>query len=93
MGTITGGASLILPDSASDCIAFAGNYSSYAHLFSGLSAGGITLEAMPDNFTSAVPVSGQDYITLAYYAFQPGYEPNNYGIKLVKIGSIKYYLR
>lgn len=93
MGTFSGGSALILPDGPGDCIGMATNQAAYAHLFSGLETGTIVLEAMATNFTSAVPVSGQDFITIAYYAYQPGYEPNNYGLRFVSVDPNRYYLR
>ena len=91
--TITKGSSLILPDKEGDCEALSDNHPSYSHIFSGLASGSVTLEALSENFSSATPVLGQDYITLAYYAFQAGYEPNNYGLRLVSVDSVKYYLQ
>ena len=36
--------------------------------------------------------SGEDFITLAFYAYQPGYEPNNRGLGLIAIDKQRYYL-
>lgn len=91
--TMTKGSALILPDKEGDCEALSDNHPSHSHIFSGLASGSVTLEALSENFSSATPVAGQDYISLAYYAFQAGYEPNNYGLRLVSVDPVKYYLR
>ncbi len=89
----TGGAALILPDGPNECSALAGNHASYGLNWNQLEDNHLLLEVVDDNFLNSVPVANQDYVTLAFYAYQPGYEPNNYGIKLVATDKTKYYFQ
>lgn len=91
-GTQSGGTSLILPGNSGACNGLAGNYSSYAFNWNEIGIGTHTFAVPSDQFTTA-PTLGSDYITVAYYGFQPGYEPNNYGLRLIAIDKTKHYLR
>lgn len=93
-GGQTGGSSLILPDSTADCIGLAGNHASFALDINQLEDNNLILEVSDERIFSPSltgPVPSQDYISLAYYAYQPGYEPNNYGLKLAALDPQKYY--
>lgn len=87
----TKGASVILPDTSNQCSGIAGNYASYAINWNQLEDKHLSLEAVGDNFASATPITGQDFITAAFYEYKQGYEPNNYGIKLIALDKTKYY--
>ena len=89
MGTETVGSALILPSTAQDCSGLAGNHSSYAFDFAKIKDNNLLLD-VEDSFV-VPPTAGKDYVTMAFYAYQPGYEPNNYGIKLVAIEQNKYF--
>lgn len=91
-GTQSGGTSLILPDTAGACNSMAGNYSSYAFDWSGIGIGTHAFAVPSDQF-EIEPEPENDYITVAYYGFQPGYEPNNYGLRLIAIDKTKYYMK
>lgn len=83
---------MILPNSltnANECSSIAGNYSSYAFDSGKLEDKNLILEVAEDNFTTAPTPS--DYMTLAVYAYQPGYEPSHNAIRLVTIDSQKYF--
>lgn len=95
------GTALILPDTSDNCSALAGNHASLALNWDQLEDDHLLLEVITDNFAtstslgqaSSTPVAGEDYVTAAFYAYQPGYEPNNYGLGLVAVDKTKYYFQ
>lgn len=91
-GTQSGGTSLILPDNSGACNGLAGNHASYAFNWSGVGVGTHTFVVPSSQFT-ATTTPGSDYIAVAYYGFQPGYEPNNSGLRLIAIDKTKHYLK
>jgi len=86
------GSSLILPDSQKRCDPLAGNHASYALNWNQINSEGISLNVDAATFSTTTPIAGEDYITMAFYAYQPGYEPHNYGLRFVSADKTKYYL-
>lgn len=78
---------LILPGG---CSALAGGTSAIPLNQNLLADKRVSIEILPESFNGAA-LSGNDYITIGFYAFKPGYEPNNYGMGLVAIDKTKYY--
>ncbi|TSC89617.1 MAG: endonuclease G, mitochondrial [Parcubacteria group bacterium Gr01-1014_3] len=91
-GSITKGASLILPDNSGACNGMAGNHASYGMNWANVGPGLHSFKVVPENFITA-PVAGTDYLTFAYYAYQPGYEPNNYGLRLLATDKTRHYFK
>ena len=89
----TGGATLILPDTEDNCDFQQGFYASYALNWLALEDGGLLLKAVEENFSSSSPTAEQDYVTAAFYAFQPGYEPNDYGLRFLAADKTRYYFQ
>jgi hypothetical protein len=90
----TSGASLILPEGESQCSSMAGNHASYALDIHQLEDNHIILPIIPEYFSSqSYPIVSHDYITAAFYAYQPGYEPHNYGLKFLASDAQRYYFQ
>ena len=93
MGTATKGASLILPVTSDSCISFANNQAAKALNWNRLEDSNLLVAAAAENFASSSPVVSQDFVSAAFYSFQPGYEPNNYGIRQVAIDKAQYFFQ
>lgn len=94
--TETAGSSLILPDATGDCSGLAGNHASFAFDINKLEDNNLLVEVIDDKLFSPSlegPIPDRDYVSLAYYSYQPGYEPNNYGLRLVSVDPLKYYFQ
>ncbi len=85
----TKGKSLILPDSPKYCNVDT-DQGKYAINYNLLNNQKISLTVSSNQFNSA-PESGKDYVTMAFYSFIPGYEPNDYGTRIVGVDKTKYY--
>ena len=78
---------LVLPGG---CSALAGGTSAIPLNQNLLADKRVSIEILPESFNGTT-LSNNDYITIGFYAFKPGYEPNNYGMGLVAIDKTKYY--
>jgi hypothetical protein len=93
-GNYTSGAGIIFPETTADCNSIAGNHSSYAFDIKTLEDNDLLVEVLSSQFSSiSQPSAGEHYVSVAYYAFQAGYEPNHYGIKQIGIDPNKYYFK
>ena len=89
----TKGSALILPDGQNSCSPIAGNHASFSFNWPLLEDNRVSLEVSGENFLDSPPIENQDYISAAFYSFQPGYEPNNSTVSLVALDKTKYYFQ
>ncbi|MDP3901508.1 MAG: lamin tail domain-containing protein, partial [bacterium] len=92
-GRQTTGSAIIFPETEAQCDPIAGNYASYALDWPQLEDNHLLAEVDDSNFIASQPIVNQDYITVAYYAYQPGYEPHHHAIRLLAVDKTKYYFQ
>ena len=84
---------LILPYTSKQCSALAGNFASSAVDWGLLASGSLILEVPLSNFSGLASPSESDFVSLAFYGYQPGYEPNNYGLRFLMADNNRYYFK